>query len=187
MKIEKSKNSHFIKEILQDDFSLEGFEREFTQNQNIIKDDRNIIKILRIGEIETVTKLFKTPNFIQGIIYKFFRKSKARRSYEYSIFLNQKGIKVPEPLGYIEVYDRFRLRQSYYVSRKIDFDFTLDLATKKKVEDYRSILKSFTDFTYKVHKNNIMHLDYSTGNICIKKNEKGYDFFLVDLNRLYKG
>ena len=187
MKIEKSKNSHFIKEILPDDFSLEGFEREFTQNQNIIKDDRNIIKILRIGEIETVTKLFKTPNFIQGIIYKFFRKSKARRSYEYSIFLNQKGIKVPEPLGYIEVYDRFRLRQSYYVSRKIDFDFTLELATKKKVEDYRSILKSFTDFTYKVHKNNIMHLDYSTGNICVKKNEKGYDFFLVDLNRLYKG
>ena len=187
MKIEKSKNSHFIKEILPEGFSIEGFEKEFTQNQNIIKDDRNIIKILSIGEIETVTKFFKTPNFIQGIIYKFFRKSKARRSYEYSIFLNQKGIKVPEPLGYIEVYDRFRLRQSYYVSRKIDFDFTLDLATKKKVEDYRSILKSFTDFTYKVHKNNIMHLDYSTGNICVKKNEKGYDFFLVDLNRLYKG
>ena len=187
MKIEKSKNSHFIKEILPEGFSIEGFEKEFTQNQNIIKDDRNIIKILSIGEIETVTKFFKTPNFIQGIIYKFFRKSKARRSFEYSIFLNQKGIKTPEPLGYIEVFDRFRLRQSYYVSRKIDFDFTLDLATKKKVEDYRSILKSFTDFTYKVHKNNIMHLDYSTGNICVKKNEKGYDFFLVDLNRLYKG
>ena len=187
MKIEKSKNSHFIKEILPEGFSIEGFEKEFTQNQNIIKDDRNIIKILSIGEIETVTKFFKTPNFIQGIIYKFFRKSKARRSFEYSIFLNQKGIKTPEPLGYIEVFDRFRLRQSYYVSRKIDFDFTLELATKKKVEDYRSILKSFTDFTYKVHKNNIMHLDYSTGNICIKKNEKGYDFFLVDLNRLHMG
>ena len=32
-----------------------------------------------------------------------------------------------------------------------------------------------------------MHLDYVVGNICVKKIDKGYDFFLVDLNRLYKG
>ena len=32
-----------------------------------------------------------------------------------------------------------------------------------------------------------MHLDYCVGNVCIKKTEKGYDFVLVDLNRLYKG
>ena len=60
MNIEKSKNIYFRKEIFPKDFSLEGFERKFTQNQNIIKDDRNIIKILRFGEIETVTKSFKT-------------------------------------------------------------------------------------------------------------------------------
>ncbi len=187
MNIEKSKNIHFRKEIFPKDFSLEGFERKFTQNQNIIKDDRNIIKILRFGEIETVTKSFKTPNFIHGVIYKFFRKSKARRSYEHSLLLNQKGIKTPEPLGYIEVYDRFRLRQSYFISQKIDYDFTLDLATKRKLVDYRSIISSFIDFTWEVHKKNIMHLDYCVGNVCIKKTEKGYDFVLVDLNRLYKG
>ena len=101
--------------------------------------------------------------------------------------LNQKGIKTPEPLGYIEVYDRFRLRQSYFISQKIDYDFTLDLATKRKVVDYRSIISSFIDFTWEVHKKGIMHLDYCPGNVCIKITEKGYDFVLVDLNRLYKG
>ena len=112
------------------------------------------------------------------MIYKFFRKTKAKRSYEYSLLLNQKGIKTPEPLCYIEVFDRFRLRQSYYISREINYDFTLEIATQKKVEDYKDILKSFIDFTYKLHRKNIMHLDYVVGNICVKRTDVDYDFFL---------
>ena len=174
-------------EIFPNGFSLEDFEKFFEENQNIIKNNRNIIKKLRFGEIETVTKSFKTPNFIQGMIYKFFRKTKAKRSFEHSLLLNQKGVKTPEPLCYIEVFDRFRLRQSYFISRQINYDFTLDLVTQKEVENHKDILKSFIDFTYNLHKKNIMHLDYVVGNICVKKIDKGYDFFLVDLNRLYKG
>ena len=168
-------------------FSLESFEKDFNDNQNFLKNDRNVVKILSFGEIETVTKSFKNPNFIQGVIYKFFRKSKARRSYENSLHLNQKGIKTPEPIGYIEVFDFFRLRQSYFISRKLDFDFALNFATERQSEDYKVILKSFINFTYDLHKKNIMHLDYVVGNICIKKTIQGYDFYLVDLNRLYKG
>ena len=69
-------------EKLRTEFSLEGFEKDFNDNQNFLKNDRNVVKILSFGEIETVIKSFKSPNFIQGVIYKFFRKSKARRSYE---------------------------------------------------------------------------------------------------------
>ena len=65
-------------EIFPNGFSLEDFEKFFEENQNIIKNNRNIIKKLRFGEIETVTKSFKQPNFIQGMIYKFFRKTKAK-------------------------------------------------------------------------------------------------------------
>ena len=174
-------------DIFPNGFSLEDFERSFEENQNIIKNNRNIIKKLRFGDTETVTKSFKRPNFIQGIIYKFFRKTKARRSFEHSLLLNQKGIKTPEPLCYIEVFDSFRLRQSYYISRQINYDFTLEFATQKEAKDHRAILNSFIDFTYNLHEKNIMHLDYVVGNICVKKKEDGYDFFLVDLNRLYKG
>ena len=174
-------------EIFPNGFSLEDFEKFFEENQNIVKNNRNIIKKLRLGEIETVTKSFKQPNFIQGMLYKFFRKTKAKRSYEHSLLLNQKGIKTPEPLCYIEVYDRFRLLQSYYISRQINYDFTLEFAAHKEAEDYKDILKGFIGFTYNLHKKNIMHLDYVVGNICIKKIDKGYDFILVDLNRLYKG
>ena len=44
-------------EIFPNGFSLEDFEKFFEENQNIVKNNRNIIKKLRFGEIETVTKL----------------------------------------------------------------------------------------------------------------------------------
>ena len=175
------------KELFTNGFSLESFEKSFEESQEVIKNNRNIVKKLRLGEIDTVIKSFKTPNFVQGIIYKFFRKTKAKRSLEHSLLLNQKGVKTPEPLCYIEVFDRFRLRQSYYISRQINYDYTLDFATLKVAEDYKDILESFIEFTYNLHNKNFMHLDYVVGNICVKKINDGYDFYLIDLNRLYIG
>ncbi len=187
MKINQSKVIFKDKKKLPINFSIYDFEKDFNENKNFLKNDRNIVKIFRLGEIETVIKSFEIPNFIQGFVYKFFRKSKAKRSYENSLHLNKKGIKTPEPIGYIEVYDLFRLRQSYFISRKLDFDFALNYATEKQSEEYIDILKSFMNFTCDLHKKNFMHLDYVVGNICIKKTDNGYDFYLVDLNRLYKG
>ena len=185
--IKNTKNFFYNEKIFPDSFSLEEFEKAFSDSRNILRDDRNVIKRLYIGETETIIKSFKTPNFIQGIIYKFFRKSKARRSYENSLLLNQRGIHTPEPLGYIEVFSRFRLQQSYFISRKLEYDFTLDYATSRESEDYQNILKKFIHFTHELHKKNIMHLDYCVTNICIKKIIDGYEFYLVDLNRLREG
>ena len=75
MNIYSSENFHFVKEIFPNGFALRDFEEDFFQNQNILNDDRNIIKVMKLGEVETVVKSFKTPNLFQAIIYKFFRKS----------------------------------------------------------------------------------------------------------------
>ena len=187
MNIYSSENFYFAKEIFPNGFALEDFEEDFFQNQNILNDDRNIIKVMKLGEDETVVKSFKTPNLLQAVIYKFFRRSKAKRSFENSVLLKSRGVKVAEPIGYIEVFDRFRLRQSYFISSKLDFDFSLDAVTEKKMEDYKDILSNFVHYTYELHKKNIMHLDYGVENICIKKTTKGYVFYLVDLNRLKDG
>jgi len=187
MNIYSSENFHFVKEIFPNGFALRDFEEDFFQNQNILNDDRNIIKVMKLGEAEMVVKSFKTPNLFQAIIYKFFRKSKAKRSFENSKLLKGRGVNVPEPLGYIEVFDSFRLKQSYFISSRLEYDFTLDFATEKKSEDYRRILESFIHFTHDLHKKNILHLDYGVGNICIKKHKEEYKFFLVDLNRLRDG
>ena len=182
-----SENFYFVEEIFPNGVALRDFEEDFFQNQDILNDDRNIIKVMKLGEVETVVKSFKTPNLFQAIIYKFFRKSKAKRSFENSKLLKSRGVNVPEPLGYIEVFDRYRLRQCYFISSKLNFNFTLDAATDKKIDGYKDILSDFIHFTYDLHKKNVMHLDYGVGNICIKKTRNGYDFYLIDLNRLKEG
>ena len=46
------------------------------------------------------------------------------------------------------------------------------------------MLRAFTRFTFNLHEKGVNFLDHSPGNTLINKTEKGYDFFLVDLNRM---
>ena len=78
MNIYRSEKFHFANEIFPQGFILKDFEEDFIQSQNILKDDRNVIKILNLGEVELIVKSFKTPNSLQAVIYKFFRRSKAK-------------------------------------------------------------------------------------------------------------
>jgi len=169
------------------DFSLSEFEEIFNTSESIIQSNRNTLKKVCLGEVETVVKSFKIPNAIQGFIYRYFRRSKARRSYEYSFLLSDSSVKTPEPLGYIEVYQGFRLRQSYFISSHLDYDFLIRDVLDNKVENKASLLKDFVAFTHHLHSNKILHLDYSAGNVCIKKVNDEYQFYLVDINRMAFG
>ena len=74
-----------------------------SKEYKIIKNERNTLKIVKIRGKKLVVKSFKTPNFIKRIIYTFFRKSKARRSYEYAKILSTQNIKTPQPVAYYEI------------------------------------------------------------------------------------
>ena len=79
--------------------SLETFEQHFNDSQEVLQQGRNTIKKLAIWDQELVVKSFKVPNAFQGFIYKFLRKSKAQRSFEYASSLISKGIDTPKPIG----------------------------------------------------------------------------------------
>lgn len=147
---------------------------------------RNQIKLFEVdGQVINV-KSFKIPNFFNKFIYKIFRKSKARRSFEYATFLIQKEIGTPQPIAYIENYNYIGLQDSYYVSEHLQFD--LMFRELVEVDDYpnkEEILRQFTRFSYQLHQNGIEFKDHSPGNTLIKKHDNNrYSFYLVDLNRM---
>jgi hypothetical protein len=148
--------------------------------------NRNSIKIFQVNDSFVNIKSFKTPHFINKIAYKYFRKSKARRSFEYATTLLQKGIGTPQPIAYFENYDFIGLKDSYYVCEHLDCDLTYrELVEIPDFPDHENILRQFTRFSYDLHQKGIEFLDHSPGNTLIKKNtEENYDFFLVDLNRM---
>ena len=147
---------------------------------------RNKIKLFEVDGVIYNIKSFKIPHFINKLVYKYFRKSKARRSFEYATILLEKGIGTPQPIAFLENFTILGLRDSYYVSEHLDSDLTFrELVEIPDFPDHEKILRQFTKFCFDLHENGIEFLDHSPGNTLIKRNNDGnYSFYLVDLNRM---
>lgn len=149
------------------------------------KGSRNTIKKITVQDRIITVKQFKIPVFFQSYVYRFFRKSKAERSYRYGLKLIDAGIKTPFPIAY---YERFSggLKDSFYVCEFLDYDFEFrELIHNPEFENREEILRLFARFTFDLHENRIHFLDHSPGNTLIMDRGSGqYDFYLIDLNRM---
>lgn len=162
---------------------IDNFENS---GENYGNQKRNSLKLFKLDEITINVKSFKVPNLINQIAYRFFRKSKAQRSYEYGQKLLDLGIGTPQPIGYYEFQSTFLFGKSYYVSEHLKYDLTYRELTKDlNYPNHEIILRAFTQFTFELHEKGIHFLDHSPGNTLIKEDSKGnYHFYLVDLNRM---
>lgn len=149
------------------------------------KSDRNTIKLFKLNNLTLNIKSFKVPNVFNQFAYKFLRKSKAQRSFEYANRLLQMGLNTPNPIAYYEFTTPLLFKKSFYISEHFISDLTYRELTKDlNYPDHEDILRAFTRFTYQLHEKNINFLDHSPGNTLIKKKGNDYSFYLVDLNRM---
>lgn len=176
------------------------FSKQFSQLKNEILDiiknfknsgtligpgARNVVKFFEIDGNKYNFKSFTQHNFINRHVYKYYRKSKARRSYEYANILLSKGYYTPNPIAYIEFFDFWGLTSSYYVSEQLDNCFPLsDALFNPQFSDRENIFKAYTDLIYNLHESGIEFIDNASGNFLIKKCDGNYKFYLVDLNRI---
>lgn len=182
MKITKSIHKDFNVHSAFFDDIISNFD---TKGEPFGNQDRNSLKLFELdGKIINV-KSFRVPNVINQIAYRFFRKSKAQRSFEYANWLQSLEIGTPQPLAYYEFKTALLFKKSYYISEQQDCDLTYrELTTNFDYPDFENILRAFTRFTYKLHQKKVHFLDHSPGNTLIKKVGEDYQFFLVDLNRM---
>ena len=155
--------------------------------ENLTDGKRNVIKKVAIGGVFFNIKKFKNPNSLQSLVYRFLRKSKAKRSYEFALKLTELGINTPSPVAYLERFST-GLQESFYVSEHLDYDFDFRVLNHQpKFPDRDNILRQFTQFTFKLHENKVNFLDHSPGNTLVIKKDNGhleYEFYLIDLNRM---
>ena len=161
---------------------LENIKEHFATSKNSIHKARNEIKVINYQNSDLVVKSFKVPNFLNRIIYTFFRSSKAKKSYDYAIKI---AAFTPKPIGYIEFYENTLLANSYFVSEKFDYSFTIrESLLDANFPNKEKIFKDFAKFSHSLHENEIYHLDFSPGNILIKEQNGEYIFKIVDINRM---
>jgi len=172
-------NSKYLK--LFENFTL-NIRDYFKENTQTIHKARNELKIINANEMDVIVKSFKVPNLIRRVYYTFFRDTKAKKSYEYSLKIKDF---TPSPISYIEFYESGLLSDSYFVSEKFEYDFTIrEPLLEEEFENRNEVFKAFAKFTFDLHENGILHKDYSPGNILIKKIGTGFLLKVVDINRM---
>jgi hypothetical protein len=146
---------------------------------------RNVVKVIEIEAEKFNFKSFKQHNFINRHVYKYYRKSKAKRSFEYAQMLLDKGFHTPEPIAYIENFDFWGLTSSYYVSRQLEECPTLmEVIVNHSFPDREQIIRKYAQLMFQLHEQGIEFLDNAPGNFMIKNENGTHNFYMVDLNRM---
>lgn len=155
------------------------------KGENFGNQDRNSLKLFKLNGKVLNVKSFRIPNLINQIVYKFLRKSKAQRSFEYATRLMKLGIGTPRPVAYYEYTTTVLFKKSYYISEQINCKLTYrELTLDLHYPNHETILRAFTRFTFELHEKGIHFLDHSPGNTLISEIDNNYRFHLVDLNRM---
>lgn len=167
---------------------IDNIESYFERSSHILYDQRNVIRVVNYENKKYVVKAFKIPNLINRFAYRYLRPSKAKRSYIYSLKIGREL--TPEPIAYIEQNQNGLLATSYYISEYFEYENTIhEVLISKELKNRKKILQEFADFTFKLHQLDILHHDYSHGNILIKKSSEthsnvDYELKIIDINRM---
>ena len=140
-----------------DEKQLTSFIKNFDNSgENFGNQDRNSLKLFDLNGQTINIKSFKIPNFINQLAYRFFRKSKAQRSFEYANKLINLHVGTPQPIAYYEFKTPVLFKKSYYISEHLPYDLTYrELTTDLNYPNHEAILRAFTRFTFELHEKGI--------------------------------
>lgn len=157
--------------------------QEFAQSNATIHRARNELKTLHVKGEALVVKSFKVPKGVQKWVYSFWKNSKAKTSYLNGLFLQEKGICTPQPIGYVEFYEGKILKESYFIAQEWTYDFTIrEPLLEENFPDKEAIFKAFAHLVHTLHTHHITHKDLSPGNVLIRR--EGLQLCVVDINRM---
>lgn len=149
--------------------------------------NRNAIRYIEIEGEQWVVKQFCRPHLFNRLVYRWWRKTKAQRSFEHAEALRAIGVGSPEPVGYCDTGNLLCIGYCYYVARHstLPFDFR-DLIDNESPQAEKA-LQAIARTTALMHEGGFWHKDYSGGNILWGETREGISVELIDLNRMRKG
>jgi hypothetical protein len=154
----------------------------------VLYSERNTIKSFILDESDevlcnVVVKRYKWPNFIQQIVYSFFRPNKAKRAFYNAEKLRRNNVDTPREIAYIEQWEGGLFKYGFFLSGYND----APCICKKLIEqeDFdRVMAKDFADFAIDLHKAGILDNDLNSTNVLYHPKGNHYRFSLIDINRM---
>lgn len=169
------------------DFILSLPDRFKRQEGEVLYKGRNELRIFEYEGTDYVVKSFRTPHFINRLVYGTLRPSKAKRSFDNAQILSSIGVGTPQPIAYLNIRNGMLFTQSYYITLKAQCSHIYYELFEKKFPYEEEVLRAIGRMTATLHNHGYAHKDYGRGNILFEKTEKGILLELVDLNRMAVG
>lgn len=145
---------------------------------------RNEIRSFETEGQTIVVKRYKRLNWINRIVYTFFRTNKARRSYENASRLRQRGFMTPHEIAYIEDKNKGLLTQVYYVCCYTNAEPIRTNLIRQKPFD-KELAVAYAHFVATLHEAGVLHRDLNPTNVLYTKHNGNYYFELIDINRMH--
>lgn len=136
---------------------------------------RNTVELIEVGGKKMVLKKYKRANFFKGLIYSFFRKTKARRAYEHAMRLLDEGFDTPAPVAYCEISRCGLFHKGFFLAEYSPLPSLLDVyyTQDPNSQEHKDISAALAQFTLRLHLNGIQPLDYNLSNILFEKLPEG--------------
>ena len=97
-------------------------------------------------------------------------------------------MRTPEPVAYLEERHGGLLGLSFFISVQCPYAHRLYEVNEMAPEQYEPLAKALALFTAHMHDQQVLHCDYSPGNILWDRKADGaYCFSIVDINRMRFG
>ena len=169
---------------------LEHIPNVFEKEGQVIYTGRNLIKVMPApdGTVLNV-KRFHAPKGPNLLIYSLgLRKPKVERAYEYPMTLERKGIGTPTAVAMIEQRNKMGLLgYCYLITLQCDYGHTLYEVGNAEPGTYENLAKALAHFAANIHNRDVLHKDFTPGNVLWKYDDEGYHFMIVDINRMKFG
>ncbi len=152
-----------------------------------IYEGRNKLYRLQKGQYDLVVKCFALPSLFKQFYYGWGDNSKAKRSAQNSLYLEQLELGVAKARAFVEEHSSFGLlKRSYYISDRIDYTKCDIHSEMRGYSNPNGFLPALARFLVQLHELGVEHRDLSPGNILYKYDRATaqYDFSLVDVNRM---
>jgi len=157
----------------------------FEERGEVLYEGRNRLKVFTLDNGMAVNvKRYRKPAFFNRIVYSFFRKSKAARSYNNTLKIAEKGFDTAKAIAYIEIKQGGLLSCSFFISLQCHDVKEIRVCNSGPLSGNEKLIEAFTRYSASLHDAGIYHLDYSPGNILFREDDGKYVFTLVDVNRM---
>ncbi len=154
----------------------------------ILLDSRNRVGKVELSISETRTRTVVIKEFrTQGVdkLKSAFHPSKALKAWRGASALYIRGFNTPCPVVFLEKRKGRFIEQSFFLSEMIEnVEEIRFLFPRLEPDKLKELLSALADYLSRIQSEGILHRDLSDGNILVKNDGEGYEYYLIDTNRI---